>query len=210
MPSRMARPRSSPSRHRFRGTKPEPDASRRSPATQRAILGAATRLVRRHGYNRVTIEAIAAEAGAGKQTIYRWWKTKPALFAELLAAPSAPPAGRGSLATRLARILGDLARESASPLQAQIRIGLLAEAAATPASAAAVRARLADAPAARLRVVLQEGQRAGKVRRNADIKMAADQLVAALWFQNLVKRRAIDRRFVSRLVTQTLRGLAAA
>ena len=54
----------------------------RSEKSKEAILDAAFRLLARIGYDRFTIEAVAAEAGAGKTTIYRWWKNKAALAVE--------------------------------------------------------------------------------------------------------------------------------
>ena len=201
----MARRRPSRPGHRFSGTNAEPDVSRRNAGTQRAILAAAARLVRRHGYNRVTIEAIAAEAGAGKQTIYRWWKTKPALFADLLGTTEPQSPGRGGLAVRVAKVLRELARATATPLQAQIQAGLLAEAAREPA----IIERLVGGQAERLRAVLAQARKAGELRRTADMKMAADRLVAALWFQTVIRRRRADGRFIAGLVAQTLRGLAA-
>ena len=50
-----------------------PDATRRSERSRRAIYDAALALVAEVGYPRTTIEGIAARAGVGKQTIYRWW-----------------------------------------------------------------------------------------------------------------------------------------
>jgi AcrR family transcriptional regulator len=49
-----------------------------------AILAAASELIARDGYEHLTIEGIAALAGVGKPTIYRWWKSKSALIAECL------------------------------------------------------------------------------------------------------------------------------
>jgi AcrR family transcriptional regulator len=48
----------------------------RSESSRQAILMAALALVAEAGYANATIEAIAARAGVGKQTIYRWWPTK--------------------------------------------------------------------------------------------------------------------------------------
>src|SRR5271154_3426737 len=51
---------------------------RRNDAAKDAILDATFRLLGRlgrPGAESVTIEAIAAEAGVGRQTIYRWWPT---------------------------------------------------------------------------------------------------------------------------------------
>lgn len=56
----------------------------RSDTSRRAILDAAYALVVKHGYAKVTVDAIAAEAGAGKQTIYRWWGSKPELVLDAL------------------------------------------------------------------------------------------------------------------------------
>jgi AcrR family transcriptional regulator len=56
----------------------------RSQAARAAILAATSSLVERFGYDRVTVEGIASEAGVGKQTIYRWWPSKSAVVAECL------------------------------------------------------------------------------------------------------------------------------
>ncbi|MEU8981620.1 TetR/AcrR family transcriptional regulator [Streptomyces sp. NPDC048309] len=56
--------------------KPAPDSTRRSEKSRRAIYAAALALVGEIGYPRTTIEGIAARAGVGKQTIYRWWSSK--------------------------------------------------------------------------------------------------------------------------------------
>lgn len=56
----------------------------RSTAAREAILDAAARLFHNQGYDRLTIEGIAKEAGVGKQTIYRWWSSRGALIADCL------------------------------------------------------------------------------------------------------------------------------
>ncbi|MEU4013971.1 TetR/AcrR family transcriptional regulator [Microbacterium sp. NPDC028030] len=56
----------------------------RSTAAREAILDATSRLFHAQGYDRLTIEGIAKEAGVGKQTIYRWWPTRGALIADCL------------------------------------------------------------------------------------------------------------------------------
>ena len=45
-------------------------------------MHAAVRLLPELGFSGLTIERIAAEAGVGKQTIYRWWPSKSAILAE--------------------------------------------------------------------------------------------------------------------------------
>lgn len=55
----------------------------RSDATHKAILKAASTILREKGYAKLTIEGIAKLSGAGKPTIYRWWPTKMAILIEL-------------------------------------------------------------------------------------------------------------------------------
>ena len=57
-----------------------PDASRRNESSRQAILAAAFELVGEVGYAKLSIEGIAARAGVGKQTIYRWWPSKGAVL----------------------------------------------------------------------------------------------------------------------------------
>jgi AcrR family transcriptional regulator len=56
----------------------------RSDAARRALLDAAYDLVVKQGYGAVTMDAIAAKAGSGKQTIYRWWPSKADLVLDAL------------------------------------------------------------------------------------------------------------------------------
>ncbi|NDC58966.1 MAG: TetR/AcrR family transcriptional regulator [Alphaproteobacteria bacterium] len=48
----------------------------RSEKSREAILDAAFALLVERGWAGFALEAVAATAGAGKTTIYRWWKTK--------------------------------------------------------------------------------------------------------------------------------------
>ncbi|HEU5121492.1 MAG TPA: TetR/AcrR family transcriptional regulator [Candidatus Saccharimonadales bacterium] len=55
----------------------------RSDTTHKAILAAASTILKEEGYAKLTIEGIARLSGAGKPTIYRWWPSKMAILIEL-------------------------------------------------------------------------------------------------------------------------------
>ena len=56
----------------------------RSEAARVAVLDATARLFAARGYDQLTMEGVAAEAGVSKQTIYRWWPSKGAIIADCL------------------------------------------------------------------------------------------------------------------------------
>jgi len=56
----------------------------RDETARRALLDAAYELVVERGYAAVSMDAIAAKAGSGKQTIYRWWPGKADLVLDAL------------------------------------------------------------------------------------------------------------------------------
>lgn len=78
--------------------------ARRNPASQAAILAAARAVLAEEGYAGFSIDAVSRRAGAGKPTIYRWWKNKAELLIEVYAAEKArvKAAKTGNLAGDLA------------------------------------------------------------------------------------------------------------
>ena len=89
----------------------------RSEEARRAILDAALDLAR-HDLNAASVDAIAARAGVGKQTIYRWWPSKAALVLDALldhAAQDVDITPTGPLERDLSRFLRRAFRAIAGP-----------------------------------------------------------------------------------------------
>lgn len=202
-------PRPSPRRAE---PKSEPSAERRNTRTHDAVLTAAARLVRRRGYNHVTIEAIAAAAGAGKQTIYRWWPSKAALFLEVytgLAAEAKLRFDTGSVSGDLRFLLRRLFRIYASTPARAILAGLIAEAPTDRSVATALTAHLVRGRRHLIRGVFERGQARGEIRSAVDLDFAVDTISGAIWFRLLLGHAALDNRFADKLVTQIRHGIAA-
>jgi AcrR family transcriptional regulator len=64
--------------HSERGTR------HRTARSHSAIMGAVLATLQEIGYHDLTIERVAARAGVGKATVYRWWPTKPRLVVEAI------------------------------------------------------------------------------------------------------------------------------
>lgn len=60
----------------------------RDPAVDRAILDAARAVLARKGFTGASMDEIARQAGVGKDTLYRRWKSKEALVQHLLTVLS--------------------------------------------------------------------------------------------------------------------------
>jgi AcrR family transcriptional regulator len=67
-------------------TPPDAAPARRGPQRREAICEAVFELLGEVGYDRMTMDAVAARARASKATIYRSWPDKPELVAEALVS----------------------------------------------------------------------------------------------------------------------------
>lgn len=76
----------SASRRSSTGAEASPNRQRRNAQSHVAILDATVALLAASGYHRLTIERVAARAGVGKATVYRWWPTKARLVVEALGS----------------------------------------------------------------------------------------------------------------------------
>lgn len=159
---------------------------RRSAGKQAAILAAAAELAGRHGYAAVSIEAVAAKAGVAKQTIYRWWPTKPALFVDVYTGliDRATLTGAGPDAgTRLTGLLRELFRLYRTTPAARVLAGLIGAAAVDPAARAAVRSGLV---LGRADIVAVAVAPAGRGLGGPDPDTVNEVAVALVWQQAIL------------------------
>lgn len=90
------------------------------PTTVTRVLAAVLRLAEGGGPNALTMEGIAAEAGVGKQTLYRTWPSVHALLFDALAAESA---GTESFVTH--PLLSEVLKATIAEITAEPRASLL-------------------------------------------------------------------------------------
>lgn len=181
---------------------------RRNDAARDAILDAAFRLLATPGGEGLTIEAIAAEAGVGRQTIYRWWPTKGAVVADALmrhARVTVPERDTGSLAGDLTAFLTD----SFTGLRPEGFAGALREIVAAAQADEHVARVLADFTAARraaLRSLLERGQAAGELATGADLDMLVDMTYGVLYYRLLIGHAPLDEAAARSLAAELTRS----
>ncbi|RKT51780.1 TetR/AcrR family transcriptional regulator [Saccharothrix australiensis] len=183
-----------------------PDAARRSDRSRLAVLTAALELVEELGYAKLTVEAVAARAGVGKQTIYRWWPTKGTLlfdaFVELRAA-GRDVRPRGELGDDLKLELREAIAELVERRFDQVCRMLVHEA----------RTDLVTLLLTPRRVVLEqrlaEAGRAGEIRSDVDVPTAAELLLGPVYQRWLLRTGPLTGAFSDTVVDLTLRALRA-
>lgn len=186
-----------------------PNAARRSQRARRAILDAAYELALDRGAAKVTVEAIAARAGVGKQTIYRWWPSKGALLLDVLvdavgAVSEMPDTGDvvADLKTQMTAVTG-LFRSDFS----RFYTGLIAEAQADEAVARGLAEQLADRAEGPRRQRLEKAQRDGQIRADIDLAAAVEALYAPLYYRLLLHTAPLSVDHVHALIDAILNGL---
>ncbi|MGI5321225.1 TetR/AcrR family transcriptional regulator [Actinomadura nitritigenes] len=184
---------------------------RRSEEAAKAVVQAAMELCREVGFRKLSIEGIAARAGVGKNTIYRWWPSKAAVLLDGLLTTwrtdaTFPDTGDfvADIKTQMAaasRILGD-------PDVFPHYRALIGEAQHDPEIHRALWdsfiGHLAGAAADRIRIAQREGQ----VRPDADPDLVTELLYGAAYYRRLLTPRTADTEHIDAIVDLAFTGLA--
>ncbi|MER7773442.1 TetR/AcrR family transcriptional regulator [Streptomyces sp. NPDC096191] len=194
-------------------TEKGPDHSRRKERSRQAILAAARALVTEETYEKVTVEAIAARAGVGKQTIYRRWPSKSAIVVAALLALSEDADGQsvtlpdtGDLRADLGLVMRATAEEFADPSFDKLIRALNTEIANDAALAAEYREKLAGPLDEAKKARLRSAQKAGQLAPDADLDLALEMLYAPLFLRWLHRSGPLTAAYADSLVDATLRA----
>jgi AcrR family transcriptional regulator len=183
---------------------------RRSARSHEAVLAAATKVCAARGYSAASIEEIAAAAGVGKQTIYRWWPNKAALFIEVygrLAPVHIVTDDTGDVVRDLRGLVARLSSLYSETAAGNILAGLIAEAQTDGALAAQLRDAYVAPRRTIVRTILERAAARGDIAMPRDSDFASDLFSGAIWFRLLLGERKLDRKFADKLIEALLHGL---
>ena len=170
------------------------------------ILSAVRELVSERGPARATITEIAASAGVGRQTIYRWWPTRAAVVIEALVEmtdAAMPYRDTGHPQADLRRQMHAMVAAFAGPPGALIR-ELVAEGQGEPQVAAAFREAFFDHRRRQARAFLASVVERGVLREAPDLDALIYALYAPLWLALLVGHEPLDERLADRALDAVL------
>jgi AcrR family transcriptional regulator len=180
----------------------------RDERARRAILQATRALLARAGFTGLTVDAVAAEAGVGKATIYRRWPSKELLVLEAVREVTAPITvpDTGDLRSDLAAFAEAMVGGMAAADLTQLLPGLAAAATHDPA----MRKELVAFARSRRAHVLAAVERAaarGEIRPGTDLDVAVDLLVGPVVYRIVVLGTAPTGAEVAAMVDQLLAGV---
>jgi len=176
-----------------------------------ALRDAALELLAEIGYDRLTIDAVAARAKASKMTIYRRWSGKAELVADAIGSLRKP----GDLPDT-GSLRGDLeamARRSDSPdvrFDAQLVLGLVTALARDPELRQIVREEFLGRGGVRLRQVFERAVARGEIPPGRNLDLLVSVFPALAIHHLLIFGELPDASFAAQVMNELILPLAVA
>jgi AcrR family transcriptional regulator len=169
------------------------------------LLTVTLELLQEHGYDRLTVDAVAAKAHASKATVYRRWPSKAELvlaaFIEGIRQVAVPP-NTGTLRNDLLR-LGELICEHGKQHAGTIR-AVLVEVSRSPALSDVMQHQFIDQRKALITHILYEAADRGEIDRAAINDELWDLLPHYLIFRSIFPGQPPTRQTVQALVDEVI------
>jgi len=180
----------------------------RDPQAHRAIVQATLDVLGEVGYGRLTIEGVAARAGVGKTTIYRWWPSKFELTLEAVSnmLDLGPARNSGNSRDDLAGIAREVAAMLSDRTAASVIAALAADFARDPGLAEAQRERLVRPRWASDMEAIERAVERGDLPPDVDRRLVIDLLVAPLFYRAFITGEPVERDLPRKLADLLLHG----
>lgn len=183
----------------------------RSDVARKAVLEATNALLEEVGFSRLTMEGIAARAGVGKATVYRWWPTKGAVAMEAFLEAVSPRLAFPRTEDAAADITSQMRRLARLYRGATGRVvcEMIALGQADPDTLDAFMQGYMLPRREAAKEVLRRGIAAGQLRADVDLDHAIDALYGPIFHRMLLGRHPLDDAFVQGVASLVFSGLLA-
>lgn len=188
-------------------TSQEPRRGRpRDPSRDAAIIDAVIDVLVRDGYDRLSMEAVAAAAGVGKATVYRRWSSKAELVIDAMATLK-PPID----ATDTGSLDGDLELmivASCSPTSQRVQEVMVSVCSALPREPELLEAfkhRFTEPRIARISEMLLRARSRDQLGPEVDVDMAASLVPSLMLQRALMTGKPAGRAYAEQIVSSVLR-----
>ncbi|KIH97488.1 TetR family transcriptional regulator [Streptomonospora alba] len=178
-----------------------------------AIQAAVFTELAKHGYGRLSIEAVARRAGVGKTAIYRRWTSKLQMVVEVVSAAAVkvmPVPDTGTLSGDIRELLDAGAQAMRHPLASQIVPDLLAEAARNPDIAETLENALRETQQGLSAVMIKNAVERGDLPPDTDVELALDMVFGPLYWRVAVTRSPVSDDYLDHLAEGATAALIGA
>ncbi len=175
---------------------------KRSESSRQRIFVAMLELLDERGYGGITIDEIAVRAQVGKQTIYRWWRTKAEIALEIskeLGVQEVPIPNSGKLKNDLDRYIVGIVEALSESRQLPILRGLMAEVQLDPKFQITFQKRFIDTFDAGIRTILEHAIQRGDIGKKTDVSLISDMALGTIWHRLLLGKTNVDTQFAKNL-----------
>jgi AcrR family transcriptional regulator len=171
------------------------------------VLDAAIALLARVGYDKMTMDAIATEAKAGKATLYRRWSTKSSLVVDAILrskrALQVPDVDTGTLRGDLiamACAAGGISDERS----AQVMAGIITALHHDPDFAEEFRTRVLGPKTEITRRVFERARERGEITADLDLDLLSPALAGIILHRSFVLGLPADEKTVAQVVDEII------
>ena len=181
----------------------------RSEQARKAILQSTLDLLKQVGFSDLSIEAIAARAGVGKATVYRWWPNKAALVIDAFVSAVGEELRfpySGSVPNTLREQMRRWTAVFRSPL-GRIVATVIGAGQSEPEILRAFRDHWVEPRRREAREILRKGMEEGEIRNDLDPDTILDILYGPLYFRLLVQNAELNSEFVESVFSVITPGL---
>ena len=178
-----------------------PPGRPRNEDADREIIAATLRLLGRDGFDRTSIEAVAAEAGVTRATVYRRYPTKVDMVTAAVCslAEAVEPSGCPDIRTTLTELLRRFAECVGPGDGVSIAASLYLQRHEHPEMLDSFRERVIKPTRLRMAAVLQLAREKGEIRADVDPESLVEMLVGSYLYRTFAGL-PISRRWPERMV----------
>jgi AcrR family transcriptional regulator len=186
-------------------TAERPRGRPRDPSRDEAIVEAAIEVLVREGYDRLTMEGVAAEAGVGKATLYRRWASKAELVIDAMATlkPAVDSIDTGTLDGDIELMVAASCSPTTQRLQ-RVMVSVTSALPREPELLAAFRTRFTAPRIERIGHMLERARARGELGDDVDIPLAASLVPSLMLQRALMTGEPAGRAYAEKIVGSVL------
>jgi AcrR family transcriptional regulator len=182
----------------------------RSAEVDQVILAAAIRMLADHGFDGLTMEGVASEAGVGKATLYRRWPSKTDLVLDAIRSmkPMVDHPDHGDVRSDLIALVAGAISWGGDGEYTEVVSALMSELRRNSELAAVYREKFLAPRRVESLALIRRGIDRGEIRADVDVDLVLDMLIGTIIYRSMITGGELTEAVAERAVDQVLQGIS--